>query len=145
MTQLTDKMDWRSALIEVGAEITTHQDADAFLQSFTFNEAQLLAFLELVKAEAVVAGDWEAEIEKYKEPTELNGTVYYQLPINKLTHLLTAEREAGAREAAVEKYQAISTIMNNLLSSDVTKIARDIYNYRDRADSQLEVLTPPTK
>jgi hypothetical protein len=62
-----------------------------------------------------------------------------------LLKTLTAEREAGAKEAAVEKYQAISTIMNNLLSSDVTKIARDIYNYRDRADSQIEALTPPTK
>jgi len=58
---------------------------------------------------------------------------------------LTAEREAGARVAALERYQAISKIMNNLLSSDVTRIARDIYNYRDRADSQIEALTPHTK
>ena len=56
-----------------------------------------------------------------------------------------AEREAGARVAALERYQAISKIMNNLLSSDVTRIARDIYNYRDRADSQIEALTPHTK
>ena len=42
-------------------------------------------------AEAVVVGDWEAELEKYKEPTELNGTVYYRLPINKLTYLIAAK------------------------------------------------------
>ena len=42
-------------------------------------------------AEAAVVGDWEAEIEKYKEPTELNGTVYYRLPVNKLTYLLAVK------------------------------------------------------
>ena len=61
MTSLIDKMDWKSALIEVGAEVTTHQDADAFPRSFTFNEAQLLAFLALAKAEEAVVGDWEGE------------------------------------------------------------------------------------
>ena len=61
-------MDWKSALIEVGAEVTTHQDADAFPRSFTFNEAQLLAFLALAKAEAVVVGDWEGERIKTEFP-----------------------------------------------------------------------------
>ena len=62
-----------------------------------------------------------------------------------IVKFIIAEREAGAREAEVEKYQAISKIMNSLLSSRMTNITKDIYGYRDRADSQLEALTPPTK
>jgi len=80
MTQLTDKMDG----------LRLKQGEAVPFQAMYFNEA-IDKCLALVKAEEAVVGDWEAEIEKYKEPTELNGTVYYRLPINKLTHLLTAK------------------------------------------------------
>ena len=85
MTQLTDKMEGLKQ-----KEIEPTRDYQQKLLVLGCNTG-IDHCIALAKAEAAVVGDWEAEIEKYKEPTELNGTVYYRLPINKLTHLLAAK------------------------------------------------------
>ena len=122
MTQLTDKMEG----------LRLKQGEAVPFQAIHFNQA-IDECIALVKAEAAVVGDWEGEFEKYKEPTELNGTVYYRLPINKLTHLLTATREAGAKEereklklklwTAIDDHNCISsegvTMLENYLTPPI--------------------------
>ena len=129
MTQLTDKLEG----------LRLKQGEAVPFQAIHFNEA-IDKCIALVKAEAAVAGDWEAEIEKYKEPTELNGTVYYRLPINKLTHLLTAEREAMRQET-------MRTVMAHCRKL-VDKPEEAIYLGQIEEmlyELDQEYLTPPTK
>ena len=45
--------EWREAIIDLGVEVDTHQDGDVFIRTFTFNEAQLQAFLDQHSAHLV--------------------------------------------------------------------------------------------
>lgn len=50
------------------------------------------------------------ELENYKEPTQLNGTDYYRLPVNKLEYIIAQAHQAGIDEAvevAKEHYYAV--------------------------------------
>ena len=49
----TPANEWREAIIDLGVEVDTHQDGDAFIRTFTFNEAQLQAFLTTHSAHLV--------------------------------------------------------------------------------------------
>jgi predicted metal-dependent phosphoesterase TrpH len=49
----TPAKEWREAIIELGVEVDTHQDGDAFIRTFTFNDAQLEAFLNQHSAHLV--------------------------------------------------------------------------------------------
>lgn len=53
MTQDIEK--YAQAIIDVGAEVDSHIDGDARIQTFTFNEAQVIAFAELVAEEGAKA------------------------------------------------------------------------------------------
>lgn len=43
------------------------------------------------------------ELEDYKEATQLNGTDYYRLPVNKVEHIINQAHQAGIDEAVDEK------------------------------------------
>lgn len=71
MTQDTVEQ-YAQAIIDVGAEVDSHIDGDARIQTFTFNEAQLVAFVELVaRAERAKVVEWleEAQTSKDIPPT----------------------------------------------------------------------------
>lgn len=55
---IQDIEKYAQAIIDVGAEVDSHIDGDARIQTFTFNEAQVIAFAELV-AEKEVKADRE--------------------------------------------------------------------------------------
>ena len=53
---------YTEAIIDVGAEIDTHRDGDAFIRTFTFNDAQIEALLTTAIEEAEKRG-WKRGIE----------------------------------------------------------------------------------
>jgi hypothetical protein len=57
--------EWREAIIDLGVEVDTHQDGDVFIRTFTFNEAQLQAFLDQHSAHLVER--IEKDIETYSK------------------------------------------------------------------------------
>ena len=66
---------WKEHIIELGIELDSYQDGDARITTFTFNEAQLQAFVDMVththSAHLVerLAGLYETPIEKEGEGT----------------------------------------------------------------------------
>ncbi len=45
--------EWREVIMDLGVEVDTHQDGDARIRTFTFNEVQLQAFLDTHSAHLV--------------------------------------------------------------------------------------------
>jgi len=113
--------------------------------------------MSLAKAEAAVVEDWEAELEIFIH--ELNKYRNLDLSFNQkkevrldcigfITTLLTAEREAGAREdrERIKKEITEQTLFNNDDDTFV-KLSEALWvcDSKEDRDRFIQALTPPTK
>jgi len=73
------------------------------------------------------------DLKEYKEPTQLNGTDYYRLPINKIQHLITQAYERGKAELVDEILKLVNTmddveVMHDELLGEIRKKALSTNN-----------------
>lgn len=60
------------------------------------------------------------ELKDYKEPTQLNGTDYYRLPVNKIEHIIAEAHQAG-KKAGIDEAVEILKEAKKKANKEITR------------------------